>query len=93
MKKFTILIMPAKMATLGLLKIKLLWNNGYDAKIFVQDVINKILSRESNYIVDLVMWPKFGNSSISLREIISASIYKDLTRKNTFWRSGLGSSS
>ena len=87
----TILIMSAKMVTLSLLKIKLLWNNCYDAMIFVYDVINKILSRESNCIVDLVMWPKFGNSSISVREIISASIYKDLTRKNTFWRGDLGS--
>ena len=25
------------------------------------DVTNKILSREPNYIIDMVMWPKFGN--------------------------------
>ena len=28
------------------------------------------LSRESNYIVDAVMWPKFSNSSISMRDVI-----------------------
>ena len=52
----TILMMSAKIATLDLLKIKVFWNKGYDVIIFVHDVINKTLSRESNYIVDVVMW-------------------------------------
>ena len=39
----------------GLLKIKLFQNKGYDVIIFVHDVINKILSRDSNYITDVVM--------------------------------------
>ena len=62
-----ILMMSAKMATLGLLKIKVFWNKGYDVIIYVHDVTNKILSRDSNYIVDVVMWSKFGNSSIGIR--------------------------
>ena len=41
------------MATLGLLKIKLFWNEGYDVIISVQDVTNKNSLRESNYIVDM----------------------------------------
>ena len=53
------LVMPAKLATLVHLKTKLFWNKGY-----VYDVTSKILSRNSNYIVDVVMWSKFGNSSI-----------------------------
>ena len=57
-----ILMMSAKMATLGLLKIKIFWNKGYDVIIYVHDVTNQILSRESNCIVDVVMWPKIGNS-------------------------------
>ena len=57
----TILIMSAKMTTLGLLKIRVFWNKGYDIIIFVYDVTNKFLSRGSNYIIDVVMWPKFGN--------------------------------
>ena len=69
-----ILMMPAKMATLDLLKTKLLWNNGYDIIIPVHDVTNKILSRGSNCIVDLGMWPKFCNSSLSMREVIITSI-------------------
>ena len=50
-----ILTMSAKLATLGLLKINVTLNKGYDAIIFVHDVTNKILSRYSNYIVDVVI--------------------------------------
>ena len=67
-------MMSAKMATLGLLKIKVFWNKGYDVIISVHDVTNKILSRDSNYIIDVVMWPKFGNCSICIREVIITSI-------------------
>ena len=49
--------MLAKIAIPGLLKITVLWNKGYDVIIPVHDVTNKILSRDSNYIVDVVMWP------------------------------------
>ena len=66
----TILMMSAKTPTLDLLKIKLFWNKGCGVIIFVHDVTNKILSRDSNYIVYVVMWPKFGNSRISTREVI-----------------------
>ena len=69
-----ILMMSAKMATPGLLKITVFWNKGYDVIISVDDVTNKILSRDSNYIVDVFMWPKFGNSSISMGEVITTSI-------------------
>ena len=62
--------MPAKMATPGLLKIKIFCNKGYDALISAHYVTNKILSCESNYVVDVVMLPTFGNSSIFMREVI-----------------------
>ena len=52
----TILMMPAKITTPGLLKIKVFWNKGCDVIIFVYDVTNKILSRDSNYIIDVAMW-------------------------------------
>ena len=80
-------MMSAKMATSGLLKTKIFWKKGYDVIISVHDVIIPILSRDSNYNVNVVMWPKFGNSSISVREVIITSIYKDLTRKNAFFES------
>ena len=62
------------MATPGLLKIMVSSNKGYDVIISVDDVTNKILSRDSNYIVDVLMWPKFGNCSISMKEVITTSI-------------------
>ena len=55
----SIFMMPAKMAILGHLKIKVFWNKSYDVIIFVHDITCKILSFDSNYIVDVVMWVKF----------------------------------
>ena len=52
----TILMISTKIATLGLLKIKVLWNKVYDVIIFVHGVTNKtLLLSQSNYIVDVVM--------------------------------------
>ena len=48
-------MISAKMATPDLLKITVFWNKGYDLIIPVNDVTNKILSRDSNYIVDVFM--------------------------------------
>ena len=70
----TILMMSTKMAALGLLKLTVFGNKVYDVIISLHEDTNKILSRDSNYIVDVVMWPKFGNSSIFIREIIITSI-------------------
>ena len=67
-------MMSAKVATLGLLKIKVYWNKGYDVIISAQYITNKILSRDSNYNVDAFMWPKFGNACVSMREVIITSI-------------------
>ena len=67
-------MMSAKMATLGFLKINVFWNKGYYVIYFVYDVTNKILSHDLNYIVDVVMWPKFGNSSVCVREVAITSI-------------------
>ena len=66
--------MSAKVATPGLLKIKIFWKKGYDIKIYAHDVTNKILSCDSNYIIDVVLWPNFGNHSISMKEVIIISI-------------------
>ena len=58
------------MAALGLLKIKVFWNKSYDVKSFAHDFTNEILSGDSNYIVDGVIWQKFGKSSISVRDVL-----------------------
>ena len=68
-------MMSAKAATPGLLKLTVFWDKGYDVTIPVNDVINKILSPDSNYIVYLFMWPKLSQPQI----------YKNLTRKTAFF--------
>ena len=68
------LMMSAKMATPDLLKIKIFWKKADDDIVSVHDVINTILSRDPNYNVNLVLWQKFGKSSISVREVIITSI-------------------
>ena len=49
--------LSAKMATLGLLKIKISWNKDYDVIISIHDLVNKILLLDSNYILNVVMLP------------------------------------
>ena len=89
-----ILMMSAKMATPGLLKTTVFWNKGYDVIIPAHDVTSKILSHDSNYIVDVVMRPKFGNSSIFVREVImNLNFIRIWPEKPLFLRGGLGSSS
>ena len=68
------LMMSVKLVTLSVLKIKIFWNEDYDVIISVHDVANKILLRNSIYIVDVAMWPVFSNSNISMREVIITSI-------------------
>ena len=53
--------------------------------IFVHDVTDKILSRESNYFVNVAMWPKFGNSSIPMGEVIITSILNRFDQKTIFF--------
>ena len=87
-------MLSAKLATLGLVKVKLFWNKSYDVIIFVHDVTNKSLPHELNEIVDVVGWPMFGNSSsISMRSYHNLSFIRIWQEKLLFLRSGLGSSS
>ena len=66
-------MVPGKWATLDLLKIKVFWNKDYDSTISVHDATHKILSCDTNYIVDMVMWPKSGNCKISQPQFIRIS--------------------
>ena len=77
--------MSATMSTQGLLKIKLFLNKGYAVIIYVHDITNKVLSCDSHYLVDVVMSPKFGNSSFSIREVIIISILSGFDQKNCFF--------
>ena len=51
----TILMMSAKLGTLGLLKIKVFQNKGYDVIVLAYGITNQILSCDSNYFLDVVM--------------------------------------
>ena len=42
-------------------------------------------SLKSNYIVDVVMWPKFCNSRISMKKVITISILWGFDHKNHFF--------
>ena len=82
---FTILMISAKLATPNLLKIKIFQNKGYDVIISDYDVTNKFFSHESNYIINVVMWPKFGNSGNFMREVVITSILWGFDQKNHFF--------
>ena len=80
--------MSAKMATLkmNILEIKVFWNKGYDVIFSFHDVTNHILSHDWNYTVPVFMWPKFGNSSISMRKCsIITSILQGFNQKKHFF--------
>ena len=48
------------------------------------DITNKILSHDLNYIVNVAMCPRFGNSSISKIEVITTLILLGFDQKNHF---------
>ena len=77
--------MLTKLATLVLFKTKIFRNRGYDVIILDYEVTNKILSHDSNYIVDLVTSLKFGNSSLSITEVIKNPILYGFNQKNNFF--------
>ena len=67
----TFLMTSAKLGTPGLLKIKVFWIKGHDVVIPDYNVTNKILSRDSNYIVDMVMWDQSLVTLVFLWEKLS----------------------
>ena len=82
----TILMMSTKMATLTLIKIKVFWIKCYDVIVSLHEVTNKTFLRDSNYIVDVVMCQNFGNSCISMREIVITSILYWFDQKKQYFR-------
>ena len=75
------ILMLTKLDTPDLPKIKIFWNKGYDVTVFVNEATSKTLSRDSNYKVDVIMWPKFGDSSIPMRQKIITSILQGFDQK------------
>ena len=70
----TTLMISAKLASPVLFKLKIFQTKGKDVIIIDYDVTNKILSRDSNYVVGVGMLPKFGICSISMRDVFITSI-------------------
>ena len=62
-------MLPAKMAAQNFLKRKLFLNNSYDVIVSAHGVSNKILSRDSNYIVILSCDQSLVTLSISMTSI------------------------
>ena len=81
--------MSAELASLGVFQIKLCWDKSYEVIVSVHEVTNKNMLRDSNYIADVVMRLTFGNSSISVAEVIINSISQESHQKNPFFRVGL----
>ena len=68
-----ILMMSAKLATPGLLKIKVFWKKDYEVIISVYDVTKKILLPDSNNIIDVRILPEkpiFLRCALRLSSII-----------------------
>ena len=61
--------------------IKIFWNKDYDLMVFFHGATSKILLRDSNYSLDVVMWLKSGKSSISMTEVIITSILRRFDQK------------
>ena len=77
--------MSAKLIALRLLKIKIVLDKVHAVIISVHDFPKKVLSGETNDFVDAIMWPKFGNSSNSMREVIITSILQGFDQKKQFF--------
>ena len=73
------LMMSPKMATPGLLETMVFWNKCSGVINAAHDANSKMLSRDSNYVVDEVMWQK---ASISVREGIVAPILLGFDQKS-----------
>ena len=76
--------MSLKMAPPGLLKITVFLNKGYDVIISVDDVTSKVLSRDSNYIVDVFCDQSLLTIAFLWEKLSRSQFYKDLTKNHFF---------
>ena len=76
--------MSLKMATSGLLKITVFLNKGYDVVISVDDVTKKVLSRDSNYIVDVFSDQSLLTIAFLWEKLSRPQFYKDSTENGFF---------
>ena len=62
----------AKLASLGLLEIKIFWDTVYEVIVSVHDITNKILLCDLNYIVDVVLLPTLAFDKSMTESIITS---------------------
>ena len=79
-------MMSTKLTSLGLLEKKLFLNVGYGVMFSVHEVVSKILSSDSSYIVDVVMWPKFGDQHFYERSYHNLNFIRIWPKNNFFER-------
>ena len=77
-----IMVMSAKMVTLGFFRIKVCWNKGYGVIISAHDVPTKFYDVTHiffDFFVNVVMCPKISNCSTSMREVIKTSVWPEIS--------------
>ena len=89
---FIILMTSAKTATLGFLKVTIFWIKVYHVIIYVNDVTSKIVSSDSNYIVDVFIWLKFDNSNFQWEKLSQVNFIRICQEKLLFLKGSLDSS-
>lgn len=69
---------------------KIFESKGYEVIISFNDFTKKLSSCDSDHTVDVVIWPKLGNSNFFTRELL---FYQNFPEKNDFFEEwgGLGS--
>ena len=80
-----ILMMSAKLTTPDLLKITVFWIKVNVVIISDHNVTNKILSRDSNFIVNLSYDQSLVTLAFLWEKLSQPQFYKDLVRKNNFF--------
>ena len=79
-------MVSAAMDAPGLLQITVFWNEGYDVITSVDDVTNKILSRDSDHFVMCSCEKNLVTVVFLWEKLSQLQLYKDLTGKTTFFR-------
>ena len=72
-----VLIMWTKSPTEEHLKVKVFWNKAYGVIISIHGVFNKILPRDSNYIINVFLGSKFEKDIFLRGSLGSGSIIWD----------------
>ena len=81
----TILMMPANMATLGLIKIKVFWNNVYEVIISAHDFSKKFYHMPQIILLMLSCDQSLVTLAFLWEKLSQPQFYKDLTRKTAFF--------